>query len=302
MIQPSSFGAHTVRPTTLVVPAISELVANTGQWDVVLKIFDANNLSIVHDVIMEKHARLIWIRHAGALSDIEFNDYWRNTPIALYVERMGSYTKIRKSIEFLKELNIRVFFPATSQENVNAIRMLSSLKINTGVTFPSKDIDYESVNELMQYAVYSRAVHAPIEPFYSVTSRYKKNHISYIMDVSFDNPREFLHIDDEINIAVSDGELHRKSIIGCGWNDINSIETNERYISAISQRREFFMKFGGCSVCEAWRVCGGGLLPFGDCFDSTDSSKCRSFAMDLLDAAEYVSRSEKAVRETKWQF
>jgi hypothetical protein len=75
-----------------------------------------------------------------------------------------------------KKENTIFFLDSTKKENYDAVQILSSLGIYSGIVI-NENADWERLTDLMYYALYGRVTHAPIEPFQYVFDMYDRNRV-----------------------------------------------------------------------------------------------------------------------------
>jgi len=244
--------------------------------------------------VINEHNKLhcIWvIDRRKTLANIPFAEDWLNIPISCFIGGLGSIKNVMNKLSILRKLSIRVFLSPREGRNFRDLMILSSLGVNCGVFWGNggnKEIDWELMNDLMHYAVYSRAKHAAIEPFDYVVSKYDPKRPTDFNSVYFDNPRRYLHLDKEENIALTQEDLMRGNFISKGISSIDSIGGNQKYIESKTLWQEYFFKMEECASCPAWRICLGKFSA-----SLKQNSKCKDFFSDLLDAADFY-RSSKA--------
>lgn len=246
------------------------------------------------DRFVNEHNKLhcIWIvDKRRILTSVPFAEKWLNIPIHLYLSKPGSLRSMLGKLTLLRQLSTRIFLPAEKQKNLTEVMILASLGIDCGVFWDDEgkeDIDWEALNDLLHYAIYTQTKHAAIEPFHYVASNYNPGEPTDFGSVYFDNPRRYLHVDHEENIALSHKDLIEKKFITKGIGDIDNITGNQMYMDSQTQWQDFFLKNTICASCPAWRVCLG---KFSSTYDQNPG--CKNFFSDLMDASDFYRDLKK---------
>jgi hypothetical protein len=200
-------------------------------------------------------------------------------------------------LQLIRDLNLRIFLNSDRKDNFTSLHILSSLGVNCGVGFGEKDVDWESLNDLMTYSVYGKARHTGIEPFQFVTSKYNPERLTEYNTVYFDNPQQYLHIDKDFNIAVSQKDLLKGNFVANGLEALNEIKANPKYEEAITHWQSFFLQESGCAFCQAWRVCMGKFTN-----QIERNPGCQKFFTDLMEASDHFLASQHKQRKREiWQ-
>jgi hypothetical protein len=214
------------------------------------------------------------------LSTLSFDESLEGIPIYLSCKGMGNFRDFLKIKSVLSRLNIKIFFPADAPGNFTEVKILSSLGIKSGIILSPLN-NWDLVNDLMVYSVYSKAHHAPIEPFQYAMEHYDPLQLLNLGSLYFNNPAQFLHLDRDENIAISHEKLIRGEFIGKGAGTIKEIHKNPAYLAAVQSWQEYFMKTDGCAYCKSWRVC------LGEYYDHSGKNPgCEAFFSDLMDTSE----------------
>jgi hypothetical protein len=165
------------------------------------------------------------------------------------------------------------------------LRILSSLLIPCGIVLREARPDWESLRELLSYAVYSQVPHAPIEPFHFVISNHASCKKIDFNSIYFDDPSRFLHIDKHGHVALSRKELDRGDHVLNDLERLGEIQNCPSYVYRLNAWRELFLKPNGCAYCPGWRFCLGKYEAFAD-------NECQEFFNEWLEAAEYYQRKQ----------
>ncbi|NTW32213.1 MAG: hypothetical protein HGB12_06260 [Bacteroidetes bacterium] len=250
--------------------------------------FVNNNQNNLHCIVIHQN---------NTLASTPFHENWRGIPIAVFADQMGSFKEIMQKMRLIRDLNIRIFLNTDFKENFTNIHILASLGIDCGVFFGENNLDWEALNDLMTYSVYSKAHHATIEPFHFIINNYNPTRTTDFSSVYFNNPYTYLHIDSEENIAITKNDLIEGKYIASGINLIPDISENEKYKEALHSWQEFFLQENGCAFCQAWRVCMGKFST-----SIKDNPGCSKFFVDMMEAADYfLSVQHKNKRKELWQ-
>jgi hypothetical protein len=220
----------------------------------------------------------------------------KSIPLALWVPEIGSFKKVLGKLSVLRECNLRIFLPVHNQKNLTDVRILSSLGIMCGIYFEDtvKPVNWYLIDDLLCYDVYGRAEHAPIEPFFYAVSHYDPREPLFFTTPYFDNPTQFLHIDEDFHIALSRGLLENGDYFASGAEALDHIEEDEHYREALRRDENYFIENRRCAYCPAWRMCRG----YFESYCKKDEN-CLQFFNDVLEAVEYKRNKNK--RPQVWQ-
>lgn len=191
---------------------------------------------------------------AVPLGAIEIGEDWRNVPIALRAPSAGRFRDLAKNVGALRRLNLRVYLPS-DPDNLTGARLLASLGIAVTVILGARP-DWEALADLMTYALLGLAPHAPIEPFQTIANRYRPSSRSDDWGgVYFDNPREYLHLDAQGRIALSQRDLEAGEFVAGDVSALDSAEVRNAVERRTESWRSLFAEGHFCARCKAWRVC-----------------------------------------------
>ncbi len=263
-------------------------------------IITTNNINDIQkiNIIANQENKLCCIKliHNKPLSSIDFNKNWKNIPIALYLNELGSFKEFIQKLPLIKKCNLKIFLSADNINNFLSLKILSSLNVNCGLFFTGNKIEWEYVNDLMYYYVYSKCLHAKIEPFDFVVSNYDPIDTINFSTVYFDDPKKFLHIDPDENIALSHIDLKNGNFIAAGIDSIITITDNKKYKNYLVNWQNFFIKRSECAYCLSWRICLGKFTSL-----CKKNDQCKNFFSDFMDAADYYYLNKEAKKEKIWQ-
>jgi len=192
-----------------------------------------------------KHKRL---RIKQVITKIAFKEEWQEIPHVIYADGLGAVRDLTGLVPVVKKLNLKFFLDSAKRENYDAIQILSSLGIYSGIVI-HENADWERLTDLMYYALCGKVAHAPIEPFQYVYETYNRNRLvdygTVYMDETFstENRRE----------ATGYHRVH--------W-------------------QRFFYEPTPCAACEGWRICLGKYEKL------KDKSRCQKFMAEWLNVVE----------------
>ncbi len=155
----------------------------------------------------------IYRNEYASLETIDINPDWRDTPVILYLNRLGQFRNIYEKIELLKKLNVILIFTGTEYQACKDAQILSSLGIHSGIELTPESKLSDSVLDLITYTFYGTMPHAQIEPF-SIMEKYYDGE-SYVSPelAEFINPERYIHIDKDLNLAFSDTDLKNRDFL-----------------------------------------------------------------------------------------
>jgi hypothetical protein len=226
----------------------------------------------------------------ASLETIDINPEWGNTPIILYINRLGQFRNIYEKVELLKHLNVLVIFMGTEYQACKDAQILSSLGIHSGIEFTPKSTLSDPVLDLMTYAFYSTMPHAEIEPFSTIEKYYDGE--SYVSPAlaQFINPVRYIHIDKDLNLAFSDTNLKKGIYLPEKYPYIKSEEFVELARKEYLKWQDWFVDSHECTFCPAFRVCMGYFFNT----ENKTNGRCKEVMTELLESIEfYKSRLQQ---------
>ncbi|MBF0465763.1 MAG: hypothetical protein HQK88_09965 [Nitrospirae bacterium] len=227
-------------------------------------------IAVANAVNENNRLHCIMINYPKKLDSLTIYEEYADIPIALYTPGIGEISDFIKKIKMFRKLNIRVFLPESDSETFSGLRILSSLGIACGIVFDRKNPDWESVNDLMHYAVYGMVSRGQIEPFGYLLLNYERGKYIDYGAVYFNDPERYFHISSFGILSLF----------------------HERLLS----REDFFLKPEGCAYCQGWRICLG---KFPD--SSNQKYGCQKLFVDVLEAAEYYYKKRTSDSNQLWQ-
>jgi hypothetical protein len=279
---------------TLVCPNLQPLLETLVNHSLVIRASSIEDIASVSDRVgQENHLHCVVVQETRPLSNISLKEERWKIPLLLVVPEMGDRTKVLKRIAQLREWNARVFMSGARAENLTSLRILSSLGIPSGLLM-QPPLDWDAVDDLMHYAMYTRTPHADIDPFGYVKSVYTPQMLTYLGTPLFDNPLRYVHMDGEGNIALSDADLRAGRWIGHGAEALTGLTETEEYRHAVNDWQKVFLEDRRCAYCPAWRLCQGSFLS--EC--ERDEGVLRFFT-GFLEAADAAYAARQA--GVRWQ-
>jgi len=282
---------------TIVCPFDEDLIEKLSQKKLVVRTDDSSLVSVIKNVT-DRNVRLhtILLEPDEPLSSVAFMEEWEEIPIALYISKFGSFREFIHKLPLLRKLKLKVFLSTDNQQNYIHLRIMSSLGIRCGIIFGKNLVNWDLVNDLMHYALYSKSNHASIEPFQYIASNYRADQYTDYSSVYLDNPSKYLHINKKEQIALTRNELEEGKFIAEGVRSLNTISEIKEYKKRVLSWQEFLLQKKGCAYCPAWRVCIG---KFSSSYE--ENPGCRDFFSDVMDAADYFKMQKKQSRRELWQ-
>lgn len=284
---------------TFVIPFDHDLIYRLGaEQGIVPVISDLKDVRRVVQTTRDAGSKLhcVKIDTGMPLAVLDLPEGLKGIPMALYVSGLGRFTEFAQKISRLREMDLCIFMPAAIKDNLTASRILSSLGFENGLILDGGSLDWEGLADLMIYALFARAPHAPIAPFNYMADHYDPVNLTDYSTVYFNDPKRFLHLDLEGRVALTSQDLEKGELIAGRVEELETIETEETYIEKLSCWRVHFLKPEGCAYCPGWRICIGKFSET----QKTDPD-CKTFFSEFLDALD--QRREGLQEESKaWQF
>lgn len=274
----------------LVIDQNDELISRLKGYAFVVYISDLKDVMKVRCNVQQpsKIHCIVFDDPYSSLSSLELDSEWKGISLQIYISGIGDFCKVAQIIPLLRELDIRIFFHANSRQAIIDAQILSSLRINSGVVLSHKHNDWDELNDLIHYSIYSRMLHAPIEPFSYLCNNYNQNDSIDIKGAYFNSPDRYIHINYNEEISLYREDLLSGKYIAKGIDQLKNIHQNPLYIEDAIAWQNQFLKEDGCAYCPAWRICKG---YFEQC---DDKGKCREVFSELLEAVEFYQNSNKS--------
>lgn len=278
----------------VVIDQDETLISRLSGYAIVSRISDLEEIERVERSIhtpTKLHCVVFEDRYCS-LSSLEFKKEWEGIPLHLFIGSIGDFFAFSEKIKMLRQLSIRIFLYADHLQSITDVRILSSLGIYTGLVLPQDFTFWDELDDLISYAIYGRANHAPIEPFGYFCSNYNNSICLDPREVYFNSPKKFIHVDVNENIALNREDLLNKKFVAHGVENIAGLRMNEAFLENAHAWQNYFLLENGCAYCPAWRICQG-------YFDSSDNQMCRDININLLEAVELFRNNLSLVNNKK---
>jgi hypothetical protein len=285
--------------TRLICPHNAELFGRVSGRILAVREDDPARIAAAAADVISSGNQLLCIIHESKtpLDRLAPREDWEGIPLALFVPELGKFQDLAKKIPLLRKLNLRVYLSANRDDNLTALRVLSSIGIPGCALLDDGVSNWEALSDLMTYALLGPAPHAPIEPFASIARHYDPRRYMEWGSACFDDPKRFRHLDDEGRVALSRRELRERVFIA---NDLDGMEKPgacPEYAERLDPRRRFFLEDAPCARCEAFRVCLGRFAP-----EAENNGGCSAFFTELMEVAEqYQGRENRQEEQAVWQ-
>lgn len=282
----------------LVCPFDEDLMSILGSRSLVPRLTSLDDIPRAVEAVGRSGAHLhcLLVKTQAPLTALTFKEEWMDIPIALYVSSLGRFPQFVKQLPLLRQLNLRVYLPTDSKENYSSVRIISSLGIETAVIFREEGLDWKLISDLMSYAYFARAPHAPIAPFDYMAARYHRHQRNDFSSVYFDDPRTYLHLDEKGQVALTSADLLAGKYIAQSIDDLGDIDQNDDYVNHLESWRVFFLQKDGCAYCPGWRVCLGKFSHI-----TNGDTGCKQFFSELMDSVELKQSIKNNSSKQIWQ-
>ena len=223
----------------------------------------------------------------ASLETIEINPDWGNTPIILYINRLGQFRNIHKKIALIKNMNIILIFTGQEEQATTDAQIAASLGIHTGIVLSPQAHLSDCVLDLMTYNFYNTMPHAEIEPF-STIGRYYDGE-SYVSPklAEFINPLRYIYVDKDLHLAFSQKELDEGTFFDQGLEKLYEVSSHETIEKEACKWQEMFIEPHPCTFCPAFRICMGYFS------EQRESGRCREVMNELLGAIEFNKKKQQ---------
>ena len=219
----------------------------------VIKINQLNDIMNIQKHLDEttKLDAFIFRDEYASLETIDVNPDWGETPVILYINRLGQFRNVHPKIELLKRLNVIVIFTGTGNQACKDAQILSSLGIHTGIEFTP---DSELSDSVLDPAL-----------------------------AAFINPERYIHIDKEMNMAFTDEDLKNGNHLTVTFPHLRSEEFAEPAEAYSHRWQEMFVDSHPCTFCPAFRVCMGYFCKG----EAPKDDRCKKVMTELLESIEF---------------
>jgi radical SAM protein with 4Fe4S-binding SPASM domain len=282
---------------TLVLNFDENLISKFNGEEIIITTDSFNLLNRTYDVVNQQNKLLnVTVFFQGAFTSIKFLENWAKIPLAIYVSSLGSYRMFFHMLPLLRKMNLRIFLPASNNQNLIDVQMIASLGMFSGIYFDKKAVDWDKMKELGLYAQFSKSQHAPIEPFHHISTKYNSEEKLDFNTVYYNDPTQFLHINSEGKVALTNPLLKEEKYVLDSFQKINTLKDTEEYNNYTTAWQRHFLEKTTCSYCPAWKICLG---KFEDTIDEQKS--CQQFFIEIMDGAEIHKEQHKRKPEKVWQ-
>jgi radical SAM protein with 4Fe4S-binding SPASM domain len=273
----------------LVCPFNKELLLRLVKREIIISKSDFDDLVNIKILVNQGNFfHHFYIESDTFLSDIPFQDSWKDIPLLILVNGMGDFKFLMTKLQVIRKLKARFFFPSSNPESYLSAQILSSLGIDTGISFKNKTVHWERFSDLMHYAIYSKANHAYIQPFYYISQNYNLTDRINIENVFFNNPGSYLHLDKEGKIYLCREDIIADNPVNLALENIDKIKDTPEFQYRITQHQEHFINGTICAFCKAWRICFGRFSQYAD-----QKNTCTALFSDLLEGIEFSEKIEQ---------
>jgi len=269
------------------------LIAQLQNKTVVVETDNSEKIEEIYNIVRE-HNQLYCIKLNvnQDISSISFKEEWKNIPLVIY-RVSGSSTTLTNHVSggrcgdlgwvrdlvsmlpILKKLNVKCFLDGAVAQNYEAVQILSSLGIYSGIVI-NENANWEKLTDLIYYALCNRVQHAPIEPFQYVYDAYKQHTLVDYGTVFFENQERFIYVDNFFTAKCAKETQSTQNI-----NTLNPYLLKVPLVADCNKPwQRFFYEGSVCAACEGWRICMGKYA------DMEDKNSCRDFTVELLNVVE----------------
>ncbi len=225
-------------------------------------------------------------------------DGLKGVPLAVMSPSLGKLRNLWKHVKKMRELNLRIYLSCDSRENITGLRILSSLGLHGCAIFGNRETDWDATADLMTYAVLERAYHVPIEPFSFIASHYDPHDWIEWGHIWFDDPRYFLHLDEQGRVALSAMDLEKGRFIAQELSEIPEPSAFPAIRDRVNAWKSLFIQNHACASCAGWKICRGRFA--GEV--SGDRDGCSAFFVELIEVCrQYKAGIDKAEESRIWQ-
>jgi hypothetical protein len=215
------------------------------------------------------------------ITEIAFKEEWLNSNLVVYAEGLGKVRDLIGLLPLIKRLNLKFFLDGAKKENYEAVQILSSLGIYTGIVINEK-ADWEKLTDLMYYALCGRVALAPIEPFQYVYEMYRLNVLVDYGVVYANNAEKQKSRRAECRTQKAEGrtEIPLQFIGGVDGEAGQGASLEGSRDSGGEDWQWFFYEPTECAACPGWRICLGKYETL------KDKSRCQQFTTEWLNMIE----------------
>jgi hypothetical protein len=262
------------------LPFDGTLIARLSDRVLVVRVDDPSDVVTAVECVRSSTNRLsmVILDSSVPLEDVPFDESWDGIRLAVFAPKMGEFRNLVRRLSPIREIKPTIYLSAGDPENLTALRILSSVNVRCAAVLGGDDpVDWDGLTDLMTYALAGSVAHGPIEPFSTISGRYRSNGWIEWGPVFFDDPGDFFHLDPDGRIALSRRELLDKDFIEQDIERLDEVIGSAAYRERVDIRGRLFLGYHPCSRCPGWRVCMGRFDRNG-----TDKTKCAAFAAEMI--------------------
>jgi hypothetical protein len=282
----------------IVCPNNPGLLRSLSGRTVVVKVKTMAETTLAADTVIDSGNELhcVLVQSDIPLAEVGLQTSDEHVPVALAVPAMGNFRDVARRMDVLKRINLRIFIPCDSAENGVAIRVLSSLGIETCVVIGATT-NWDALTDLMIYAVLdNRVPHGAIQPFAYMASAFDGSAWLDWSFLYFDGAANFLHLDSSGRVAFSDAELKKGQFVASSLQDLEAAG-DELIMQRTTNWKHYFLENHACTACTGWRLCLGKFSE-----SRAQNPGCAAFFQEMIDVARQ-HRAMSAPKEGRrlWQ-
>lgn len=271
-----------------ICPWNRELISRLNGRRLVINTNGFTDLMEINDVV-NRNNELVCIRiHFNAcLTDLLLQDEWQTLPLVLYCNGIGDYKQFLAKHQSFKKMNMQIFFPSAFSYNYSELKILSSLGIHCGILLDHQPVNWDLLNDLMHYSLYTRIVHGNIDPFRYIAKHYRENGPTDYHSVYYTDPSTYIQMDEDGNASFTPEQLERGEYIEQPFQKTEQLQATSAYKDMLYGWHDHFVNYTPCSRCLAWRICLGKFAVL------ENYEECKAFFSELFEAIEYHKKISK---------
>ena len=280
----------------LICPFDEKLISGFRKQALLVKTDDENLINYISkSVSRDNQLHAIWLKTDQALSKLTFRESWKEVPLLIEAPEFGSFRELIPSLPIMRRMSIRIFLHSGDPFNYTGLKILSSLRVSSGLMIQNGSTDWEAANDLMFYSVYSKTEHAPIEPFHYVVEHYNnKNYVDFDT-VYFNDPGRYLHVNAKGQLALTAHDLEESRFIAESIGELEQAADEELFTRHSQERYTTMLSMNDCSLCPYFRICLGKYSQL-----ENKEESCKILFKDWMEAADFRLMNRKN-SEVPWQ-
>lgn len=246
---------------TLVIPFCEELIKKLHKRSLLVETDNVSNIIRIRDIVYFNNylSGIKIMRPSASLSEVEYIKEWSNIPLIFYYRNIGDLFSILSKIDIIRQLDVIFMLSSSAIENYSGLKILSSLKIRCGLFFDG-NVDEDLFSDLATYSFLSPIQHADIEPFDYILKNLYGNKRIEIESLYHNSPNQYLHIDEQENIALTKEKLISTDFISQGIDTLNTISWDDLINYKMEHFYSHFINLDKCACCSSMKICGGFFL------------------------------------------